>query len=137
MRFLSKYRTHVAYAATICGNVGTAIELSSSPVIWTESPKIKVTNKLGNIQFNVDLINPCQVLATLYQELQKDAHHKCNQIYGDLVSNEIESCCLAESEAQGVSYTDTNLDWDCRRHGISCICDIYVSTKFGIYYYVG
>lgn len=94
MRFSTKHLTPLAYAATIYGNVGTAIEISSSPVIWAESPKIKVTNKLGNIQFNVDLINPCDVLATLYhEELQKDAHQKCNQIYGDLVSNEIQGWC--------------------------------------------
>lgn len=72
--------------------------LHSSPLVWSESKKIKVANKLTESHFTINMVNSCDVMAALYHsELQEDALKACNRFYNDLVVKEIRDWCPARA----------------------------------------
>lgn len=90
----AKATTVALCAAGICANFGEAVFLSSSTVLWAESTKTKVANKFDETQVKIDLVSPCDVLATLYpKKLKHEARIKCNAIYENLISQEISDWC--------------------------------------------
>lgn len=78
----------------VCWGRSESFMLHDSPLIWSESRKIQITNKLTESRFVISLVNSCSVMAALYhKELQEDALKACNNYYNDLVLSELKQWC--------------------------------------------
>lgn len=94
-----KFLLPAVYATSLLSKVGDGFVVSSSPVVWAEATKIRVSNRLGATRINIDLANSCDVLASLYHEdLQSDALKHCNKLYQEMVLDELRQWCPKENK---------------------------------------